>query len=85
MCLKIILLSMHLSPRMTIVLDFICMGSVELRGTSSKRKLQNETFSSTVGFEPTPGILQSQHFFRITRFELLWLIVLSALKLIIYN
>ena len=29
---------MHLLPQMNVMLDFICTGSVELRGTRSKRK-----------------------------------------------
>ena len=37
---------MRLLPRMNVMLDFICMGSVELRGANEKRnnaKLTNDT------------------------------------------
>ena len=45
---------MHLLPRMKFMLDFICMGPVELLGARNKLKLQNEKILSSVGFEPTP-------------------------------
>ena len=35
-----------------VIVGFICMGLVELWGTQSKRKLQNEKILPTMGFEP---------------------------------
>ena len=39
---------------MYFIVDFIWMGLRELRGTRSKRELQNEKILPTVGFELTP-------------------------------
>ena len=39
---------MHLLPRMNVMLDFICMGPVDLPGAWNKLKLQNEKFSSAM-------------------------------------
>ena len=36
------------------MLNFICVGHVKLQGAWTKWKLQNLTFLSMVGFEPTP-------------------------------
>ena len=37
------------------MLDLICNGSVDLFGTGSERKIQNEhVYMSPAGFEPTP-------------------------------
>ena len=47
---------MHLLRRMNVMLDFICMGSVDLQGLLERvesKEIQNEKFLSTVGFEPT--------------------------------
>ena len=49
-------LSMQLLPRMNIMLDFFCIGPVEQPEAGNKRKLQNEKFLSSAGFEPTPGV-----------------------------
>ena len=41
---------MHLLPLMIVMLDIICMGSVDLRGARYKQKNQNEKFLPTLGF-----------------------------------
>ena len=46
---------MHLLLPKNVMLDFICMGPVELPGVQNKLKLQKEKILSTVGFEPSPG------------------------------
>ena len=40
------------------MVDFICIGLVDLRGTRSKRTLHNETFLPIMGFEYTSFRLQ---------------------------
>ena len=49
---------MHLLPRMNVMLEFIGVGLVELRGTRNSRKFRNEKFFSPVGFEPMSGTAQ---------------------------
>ena len=46
--LNIVFFSLHLLPRINVLLGFICMRPDKLQGTQSKRKLQKETFLSTV-------------------------------------
>ena len=41
------------------MLNFICVGLVEWRGTRNKQKLQNEKFSPTLGFEPSISYLDA--------------------------
>ena len=43
---------------MNAMLDFICMGPVELLGARNQRKLRNEKFLSPVGFDKLglPGV-----------------------------
>ena len=50
-------------PRMNIMLYFICMAPVDLPGARWKRKMQNEKFLLTVGFELT--VLRSEVWFSI--------------------
>ena len=47
--------SMHYIPRMNVMLDFICIGLVDLRWAHGKRKkkIQDEKFLPTVGLGPT--------------------------------
>ena len=52
---------MHLLPRMSVMLDFICMRLVELLGARNKRKFQNEKILSMVGFEPMIGSLSLRY------------------------
>ena len=47
---------MHLLPRMKFMLYFICMDSVELQGTRSKRKLQNDKLSSKCDSNSRPQL-----------------------------
>ena len=65
---------MHLLPQMNVMLDFFCIGSVELQGARNKRKLQNVKFLSTFGFELTPSTvpgLRVQRLLQIARPRLL--------------
>ena len=56
---RMIILTMYLLPRINVMLDFICMGSAELRGATKKLIIQNEKFcpqwdsNSTLTTEPT--------------------------------
>ena len=43
------------------MVDFICMGFLELRGTRRKLELQNEKFLPPVGFEPTTFRFEALH------------------------
>ena len=48
-----IILSMHLLPRMIVMLGFICMGSFNLQGTQGERKkIKNAKVLPTVGLKP---------------------------------
>ena len=49
----IVFVSMEKLPQMNVMLDFICIGSNNLRVVQSKRTLLTEKFSQTFGFEPT--------------------------------
>ena len=42
------------------MVDFICIGFLELQGTQSKLELQNKKSLSTVGFEPGTFHLRSR-------------------------
>ena len=44
-----------------VMVDFICKGELEVWGTRVERELQNEKFLRTVGFEPGPFRLRSEH------------------------
>ena len=48
-----IILFMHLLPRMNVMLYFICMGPVDLPGARRKRQNSNDKFLPTVKLEPT--------------------------------
>ena len=45
---------------MYVMVDFICIDYLELLGTRVERKLQNEKFLPTVGFEPETFRLRSE-------------------------
>ena len=44
---QIIILSMHLLPRINVMVDFICMSSVHPQGAHESEKIQNEKFFRT--------------------------------------
>ena len=54
-------LTMHPLPQMNIVLDFVCIGSVELRGTQSKRKKNTKwKFLAHIGIQTDNIEIHSQ-------------------------
>ena len=52
----IVFIVIHILPWINAMLDFICIDIIELRRTQNNRKIQNEKFLFTVGFEPTTFI-----------------------------
>ena len=64
-----------LLPWMNVMLDFICMGPVELRGAWNKRKLQNEKTLSIVEFEPTPGTVLILRVYRLNPYSQISIVV----------
>ena len=67
---KTIILSMHLFRRMNVMLDFLCIGSVELRRTRSKRNYKIKLVHSGIRTHALHDLqIWDHHLIHIARYE----------------